>query len=669
MKSVAQFVRRNIARAVAIVVLVVFYLLAQPLSLSTAERDRIARNFRFERAALYQVPAAAYRSSRTVNPSLSRIASWVSATGASVALNDLDGDGLPNDVCSVDPRTDWVTVSPAPGTAMRYQPFVLDAGPLFNPATMAPMGCLPGDLNDDGLNDIVVTYWGRTPVVFLNRKQPQKEESTLSNNSYVARESVSGGARWFTGAATLADVDGDGHLDLVIGNYYKDNARILDAQANTTEEMQHSMSRAYNGGRSRLLLWEQATEGSEHSIKFNVIEDYIEGSVEEKERITHGWTLAVAAADLDGDLLPELYFANDFGPDRLLHNRSLPGKPRFVVLEGTKSLTTPNSKVLGRDSFKGMGVDFTELNGDGVPDILVSNIAAPFALEESHFAFVSTGKTERMKSGAAPYVDRSEELGLSRSGWAWEIKAADLNNDGVDEVLQAVGFLKGTKNCWPELQELATGNDQLLSNPNSWPRFHPGDALSDNGHNPFFVRAADGRFYDLASQLNLDQSYISRGIAFADVNADGLLDYAVANQWDTSFFYLNDSPRLSSFLGIHLRLPLSKDSHAPTTVCSGTQTPHSAGRAAIGAVVVITLPDGRRLTTQVDGGNGHSGKRSPDVHFGLGNAGWQSNLPVEIRWRDLQGTVQRQTIQLIPGWHTVILGQPGRINHDCQRLE
>src|SRR3712207_7095987 len=44
------------------------------------------------------------------------------------------------------------------------------------------------------------------------------------------------------------------------------------------------------------------------------------------EEVAHSWTLAVGAADLDGDLLPELYFANDFGPDRLLHNRSQPGE-------------------------------------------------------------------------------------------------------------------------------------------------------------------------------------------------------------------------------------------------------------------------------------------------------------------------------------------------------
>jgi hypothetical protein len=140
--------------------------------------------------------------------------------------------------------------------------------------------------------------------------------------------------------------------------------------------MQHSMSRAYNAGQSRILLWQNATAGSDPTVQFKEVKDYVVGSPEQKEMITHGWTLAVATADLDGDFLPEIYFANDFGPDRLLHNRSHPGELRFAPLEGTKSLTTPNSKVVGRDSFKGMGVDFGDLNGDGILDILVSNIAA-----------------------------------------------------------------------------------------------------------------------------------------------------------------------------------------------------------------------------------------------------------------------------------------------------
>ena len=75
--------------------------------------------------------------------------------------------------------------------------------------------------------------------------------------------------------------------------------------------------------------------------------------------MTNGWTLALAARDLNGDLLPELYIANDFGPDRLMVNISRPGKPSFKLAEGRRDWLTPRSSVLGQDSFKGMGADFS----------------------------------------------------------------------------------------------------------------------------------------------------------------------------------------------------------------------------------------------------------------------------------------------------------------------
>ena len=134
------------------------------------------------------------------------------------------------------------------------------------------------------------------------------------------REVAPDAGRWFTNAATLADLDGDGHADLIVGNYFPDDARILDARAGGLEAMQHSMSRAYNGGRKHLLRWIGATAGiaAERSASREA-----EGVLDEP--VAYGWTLAIGAADLDGDLLPEIYFANDFGPDRLLHNRSTPG--------------------------------------------------------------------------------------------------------------------------------------------------------------------------------------------------------------------------------------------------------------------------------------------------------------------------------------------------------
>lgn len=641
------FLRGHAKRITALGLIVVLYGFTRLPEASDAERVALATDFRFTRLALPTLALSSERSIRAVNPSLAHIATWISSVGAAVGLADLDDDGLPNDVCYVDPRTDLVIVVPAPSTPPRYAPFALTPDPFPLDPTTAPMGCLPGDVNEDGLMDVVVYYWGRTPIAFLRLPG---EGRALSSASYVRQQIVPGGGRWFTNAVTFTDVDGDGHVDLIVGNYFPDGSRILDARATVSDQMQHSMSRAYNGGALRFLHWKAARGGRQPAVRFE--EARVDLGVAGR-----GWALAIGAADLDGDLLPEIYVANDFGPDRLLHNRSTPGVLRFTPLEGRKTLTTPNSKVLGRDSFKGMGVEFGDVNGDGLLDIYVSNIATEFGLQESHFVFISTGEVTRMREGVAPYVDRSEALGLSRSGWAWDAKLADFNNDGVLEAVQAKGFVKGVVNRWPELHELATGNDELLSRPGSWPRFALGDDLSGHEPNSFFVRGRRGRYLDLARDLGLGDPQVSRGIAIADVDGDGRLDFAIANQWNTSYLYRNES-RAAAFLGLHLLLPIGTASGA-SRIRPGHPGPDTLGRPAIGAAATVHLPDGRRLVAQVDGGNGHSGKRSPSLHFGLGHVISDLSLRVELKWRDSGGRVRQETLTLRPGWHTVVLADEG----------
>jgi hypothetical protein len=79
-------------------------------------------------------------------------------------------------------------------------------------------------------------------------------------------------------------------------------------------------------------------------------------------------------------------------------------------------------------------------------------------------------------------------------------------------------------------------------------------------------------------------------------------------------------------------------------------------RPAVGTMVRAVRADGKVLLGHVDGGGGHTGKRSPDVLLGLGPQGGESE--VRLQFRLPGGAVRTETLRLKPGWHTVILGAP-----------
>ncbi|MGH8881604.1 MAG: FG-GAP repeat domain-containing protein, partial [Stackebrandtia sp.] len=159
--------RGQLPGIVAMVLVVGMFFVSSLPAVSVADRADMARRFAFTPMSIALPGGYPEQTIRHVNKAYSHIDAWISSVGAAIAMNDLDGDDLANDICLVDPRIDQVVITPTPGRGdKRYPPFALNTAPLPMNDVMAPMGCVPGDFNEDGRMDLLVYLWGRTPIVY-----------------------------------------------------------------------------------------------------------------------------------------------------------------------------------------------------------------------------------------------------------------------------------------------------------------------------------------------------------------------------------------------------------------------------------------------------------------------------------------------------------------------
>jgi len=161
----------------------------------------------------------------------------------------------------------------------------------------------------------------------------------------------------------------------------------------------------------------------------------------------------------------------------------------------------------------------------------------------------------------------------------------------------------------------------------------------------------------LAHTLGLDDRLLARGIAIADTDGDGKLDFAVANQWNDSFYFHNESPAKNAYLNLHIVLPLDESSAANLeTIQEGHPAANIAYRRRLGQKrLFICLTDANsmdRLTVAAD-----TQGNAAAICISAWRPSVDMPLELELSWRDHNGTVRAKTIKIKPGVYTIPLVQ------------
>jgi enediyne biosynthesis protein E4 len=407
------------------------------------------------------------------------------------------------------------------------------------------MGVAVGDYNNDGHEDIFVAGVHEN---FLYRNNGDGTFTDVTKLAGLQGPGSLGRPAWSVGACWI-DYDNDGKLDLFISNY-------CDWQAGTDPICggMADQARAY------------CHPDEYHAEPMQLFRNNGDGTFTEVTRKQGlpdllGKGMGLTIADFAGDGRPGIFIANDNARNLLIRNR---GKGLEEI--GIDAGVAYNGD--GRN-ISGMGADFGDINGDGLPDIVMTglkNETYDVFLNEGHGAF---------DDGSA----KTGLLNLSRKWNGWGCALVDLDNDG-----------------WLDLFGAGGGLDTQDAQPNR-----------------IFLNRG-GRFDDVSDGVGADfaQAAQHRGVVFADFDRDGRLDAAVTSLNAPIELWWNRSPRENpSRHWLQMRL-------------TGTRS----NRSAIGAEVRC-FAGGRTQVRTVSGSIGYASTSDLTVHFGLGAA---KEAKVEIRW-------------------------------------
>jgi hypothetical protein len=534
-----------------------------------------------------QVGVAFVHSKPNLDPSIDNVAAHVAALGASVSLADIDRDGWQDLYFTTSRFGEPNALYLNDRGTFREAAERLGIADLNRPGEGVSMGSVWGDYDNDGWEDLFVYKYGYLQLlrnVEGRRFQDVTEETGLRV--------------WMNAnSAIWVDYDHDGLLDLYVAGYFRSEIDLWDLTS--TRIFHDSFEFASNGGANRLF------RNTGHRF-VDVTEKMGVGSTR--------WTLAIGAADFDGDGWTDLYLANDYGPEELYLNRTGGG-------------FEPVHAGLRDDSKSGMSVSLGDTENRGRLDVFVTNIS------ERGYLFQGNNLRLNQLREYGRFVEVAEGP-LVDAGWAWGAQFGDLNNDGKLELFVTNGFISADpdQDYWYGMSLIGGASGRIIEDVRNWPEIGS-SSLSGYERSRLLMRDPAGNFVDVAEAAGVADTYDGRAVALADLFNRGRQDVIVANQRGPALIYRNRTTGNGSWIRLELE---------------GT----SSNRSAIGTEVTVEWSGGR-LRRVVDGGMGFASQNDRRVHFGLGNAEVADR--VTIRWP----SGQVQVMEYLEAGRAYSIQEPG----------
>ncbi len=464
---------------------------------------------------------------------------WMPETmGSGVVAADFNRDGAP-DIVLVNSGAVWGE-RPA---AAQNRIYINDGRGKFAdrtvewklPSTGYGMGAAAGDFDNDGWLDLFLTSFDGNNRLLRNTGTSFEDVTDASG--------LRSDGKWATSAG-FADLDSDGDLDLFLVRYVEYGQDATQSFRNRIPVYATPIS--FDATPDQ--VWRNEGNG-----KFTDVT----AAAGLTDKTGKGLALALGDIDLDGDV--DAYVANDTTPNSLWINDGKGGFKDIATVAGVAYSET--GKELGN-----MGADFSDTDGNEMLDIAVTTFQ-----DESASIY-------RQTQGLL-FSELSDAVGVGQSSRArlkFGIDFFDADNDGDEDLLIANGHIED--NIEQNSSTVTFGQQNLL-----------------------FENSGDGKFIDISNGAGpaLQDKQVSRGLATADFDGDGDLDFVISNNGGTAQVAFNETSQKGNFVVLWLE--------------------GAKNRNAIGARIVAKI-GGRTIQRQVMGSQSYLSMSDLRVHFGLGSA-------------------------------------------------